>query len=80
MDLPESISTGCELLPTSGSISRTPHLPLSFRSTKNGDGVLSDLGLYFVQGTELTSTPEPGALFLTATGLVGVWMKRRSHR
>ena len=32
---------GCELLPTSGPFSRTLHLPWSFRSTKNGDGVLS---------------------------------------
>lgn len=40
------------------------------------------LGVYFVQTTQLTSTPEPGAFFLTATGitgLAGLWMKRRSH-
>src|SRR6476660_2122997 len=42
-DSPVSSTTEALALPTSGPIVRVPHLPLSFRCTQKGDGVLSGL-------------------------------------
>jgi len=58
--------TGSETL-TINELSGTPSQIVGLQGTFSGTAA------------PVTTTPEPGSLLLTATGLAGVWMKRRRH-
>lgn len=56
----------------------TETLTINDIGNKTSD-IYGENGIFSGTATPIATTPEPGSLFLMTTGLVSVWMKRRSR-